>query len=133
MTAGVEQALGDIQRVVDESKHKDVELEQLRQVAEEMRDELDAEREKTKAFMEYEDIILDPDAEKEWQQIYIRSGKVYKDLLLRARQLHGNTRPVTLAAVANNVLAYGLSRQGWRQVLKDRYSETLKEEIPNAE
>lgn len=132
-TLGVEQALGEMQKLVDESKHKDTENGQLRQAVVELRDELDAEREKTKVFMEYEDIILDPDAEKQWQKVSIRSGKTYKDILLRSQQLYKNTRPISVAAIVESALGFALSRQGWRQVIKDRYSEKLKEEIPDAE
>lgn len=130
MSAGVKlaESLGQFQEVLDESKHKEVELEQLRQVVAEMQDELAAEREKNKAFMEYAEIILDEDAEKEYQSVSIRSGKVFKDLRLRTQQLHGNTRPISLQTVAENVIAFGCSRRGWRQVMKERYSEKLKEQ-----
>lgn len=131
-TLGVEQALGEMQKLVDESKHKDTEIEQLRQIAENLREERDSERKKNKVFMEYEDIILDPDAEKQWQKVSIRSGKTYKDILLRSQQLYKNTRPISVAAIVENALGFALSRQGWRQVMKDRYSEKLKEEIPDA-
>ena len=125
---GVEEAVGKFQELIDESKHKEVENEQLRQVVEEIQDQLAAERAKNVKFMEYEEIILDEDAEKEYQSVSIRSGKVFKDLRLRTQQLHGNTRPISLQTVAENCIAFACSRRGWTQVMKERYSEKLREQ-----
>jgi hypothetical protein len=121
--AGLEEALGQFQKVVDESKQKDATIEQLKRLTDELRSSLEEMREKNEKFQEYEDIILDPDAEKAWQQVNIRSGKTYKDLLLRTQQLYRNTRPISVAAIVENCLNLALSSSGWRQVLRTRYDQ----------
>ena len=73
------------------------------------------------AFAPYEDIILDENATKEWKQVNIRSPHTYKELLVRSRQVYGNTRPISVAAVVENALGFALSRAGWMQVVKARY------------
>jgi len=124
---GLEESIGKFQELIDESKHKDVENDQLRQVVAEMQEELAAERKKNKVFAEYEDIIMDPNAGKEYQKVIIRSGAVFKSLRLRCQQLHGNHKPLTLNVVAENCLAYATSRAGWARVVKEKYSDRVKE------
>lgn len=128
MSVGIEEMLGKMQETVDEAKHKDVQIEQLQSTMAAMREELEEQKAKTIAFEPYEDIILDPDATKEWKQINIRSPHTYKELLIRCRQVYGNTRPISVAAVVENALGYALSRAGWARVVKTRYPDNLREE-----
>jgi hypothetical protein len=119
--AGIEEALGKFQELVDQVKQKDNQIDQLTRLTDELRSSLEEEQKKNAKFMEYEDIILDPEAEKEWKQITIRSGKTHKELVLRVQQLHHNTRPISISSVVENIINFGVSRAGWRQVLKNRY------------
>jgi hypothetical protein len=121
--AGLEKALGEFQKVVDESKQKDATIDQLTRLTDELRSSLEEMREKNEKFQEYEDIILDPNAEKEWKQIKIQSPAVFKQIRIRAKQLHKNDRPLTLSRVTENMLAFAATNSGWRQVLKNRYDQ----------
>ena len=122
MSAGVQiqDALGQIDNIVKENEEKDARIDGLEAEVEELRRKLAQEQADNKEFRPFGDIILDKTPRKEWAKISINSAVVNKSLQLRAQQVYGNTRPLTITALANRCLEYALSGAGFIRVVKTR-------------
>jgi hypothetical protein len=120
MAIDVKEALGQFEQIVAENEEKDAKIESLISEMEGLRQTLAQEQADNKEFRKFDDIILDKTPRKEWKKISINSSVVYKSLLLRAKQVYGNTRPLTLDALANHCLDYALSGAGFPRVVKTK-------------
>ena len=114
-------ALEDIKQIIKSNEELQEQLELLRQEHEGLKKEIAALEEKNKKFEPYSDIILDENAQKEWDVIHLRNPITKKMLQLRTMQIFHNTSPFSLASVANACLEYATSAGGWRFVVKNKY------------
>lgn len=122
MAISIEESLASVQAVAEENERLKSEIEQLKRNMEILQEEREEAVKQNEAFQPYADIIMDEDTKKEWKEVAIRSPYVYKQLLVRTRQLFGNTTPMAIASVVQNCLEFALSRGGWSRVVKLKYA-----------